>query len=166
MSSLALHGVAVLRWACGQVIHLCFRWIRHESVFRIIPCERAYLKAACVSINCYVPVPSSCPLGSRFQERPCRWRHRRFVLAFGDRRYLNRRLVAASQVCRRRRPEGHEIRVKIKDYSNGWRCVLSKHGRIPVKVCSRHVNTDNCGYPHVRILQKPTFFKVCIYWGS
>ena len=37
--------------------------------------------------------------------------------------------------------------------------VKTKHGRIRVKVRSLHVNADNCGYPHVRILQKPTFSK-------
>ena len=33
-----------------------FRWIRHESAFQISPCERAYLKAACVSINLFLNI--------------------------------------------------------------------------------------------------------------
>ena len=34
MSSLALLGVAVLRWACGQVIHLCFQVNTYSIVRR------------------------------------------------------------------------------------------------------------------------------------
>ena len=34
-----------------------------------------------------------------------------------------------------------------------------KHGRIPVKVCSQHVNADNCGYSHIRKSENTDFYQ-------
>ena len=36
-----------------------------------------------------------------------------------------------------------------------WIWHLYKHGRIPVKLCSRHINADNCWYSHIRKSENP-----------
>ena len=41
--------------------------------------------------------------------------------------------------------------------------VGTKHGRMPLKVCSQHINADNCGYSHIRKSENTDNIVTCEY---
>ena len=46
------------------------------------------------------------------------------------------------------------------------RLLRTKHGQIPVKVCSQHINGDNCRYSHIHKSENPDFYQYPQIFGD